>query len=393
MFQIGQEEIDAVARVIRSGNLFRYHEPSECGRFEQRYAKYLSAQYVGMTASGTGALTAALVGLGVGPGDEVIVPAHTYMATAVAVVAVGAIPVIVDIDESICLDPAALEDAIGPHTRAVIPVHMWGQVCDMEAILRIAEKHNLLVVEDACQAVGGGYRGRMAGTLGHAGAFSFNHFKNMTCGEGGAVVTDDARVFQRAQCAIDCHRYYWNDREANFTGFAFSGARASEIEGAILNVQLDRLPAMMQALRDQKTRILGETRDAGLIPVPLHSPDHECGAVTMFALPTAPQADAFAHATGGTVLARTGRHTYNEWDPILHRQGGPTPVMNAFELPQNQRCRMNYAPDMCPRSLAILRRTVSLANHPDHTPQQVAERVQAIRDAASQVLGDAAHAS
>jgi len=108
--------------------LFRYRDGGQCGRFEKRYAKFLGVKHVGLTSSGTTALTAALGGLGIGPGDEVIVPAHTYMATAVAVLAVGAIPVIVDIDESITLDPQALADAIGPRTRAVIPVHMWGLV-------------------------------------------------------------------------------------------------------------------------------------------------------------------------------------------------------------------------------------------------------------------------
>src|SRR5207237_6629818 len=135
MLQVGQEEIAAVSRVIKSKRLFRYTKDSECERFEKRYAKFLAVKHVHLTSSGTTALTAALAGLGIGPGDEVIVPAHTFMATAVAVLAVGAIPVIVDIDESIMMDPAAFEAAIGPYTRAVIPVHMWGSVCDMDAIM------------------------------------------------------------------------------------------------------------------------------------------------------------------------------------------------------------------------------------------------------------------
>src|SRR5882724_10354955 len=128
MYRIGQPEIDSVARVINSGKLFRYHQGGECERFEKRYAKFLRVKNVGLTSSGTTALTAALAGLGIGPGDEVIVPAHTYMATAVAVLAVGAIPVIVDVDESITLDPETLAASIGPRTKAVIPVHMWGLV-------------------------------------------------------------------------------------------------------------------------------------------------------------------------------------------------------------------------------------------------------------------------
>ena len=191
MFRAGQPEIDAIAKVIRSGRLFRYNDQSECVRFEQRYARYLGVKHATMTASGTTALTAALGGLGIGPGDEVLVPACTYMATAVAVLAVGAIPVIVDVDESITIDPAAMEAAIGPRTRAVMPVHMWGLPCDMGALMRIARRRKLLVIEDACQGVGGGYEGRKRGAIGHAGAVSCNYFKNMTCGEGGPVVTND----------------------------------------------------------------------------------------------------------------------------------------------------------------------------------------------------------
>ena len=144
-----------------------------------------------LTCSGTYALTAAVIALGIGPGDEVLVPAHTYMATAMAVLAAGAIPVIVDVDESITIDPDAVDDAVGPRTRAVIPVHMWGAACAMDRIMEVAARHDLLVLEDTCQGIGGGYEGRKLGTIGHAGAFSFNYYKNITAGEGGAVCTAD----------------------------------------------------------------------------------------------------------------------------------------------------------------------------------------------------------
>src|SRR5579871_203515 len=135
MYIIGQEEIDALAKLIQSKQLFRYGIGHECERFEQRYAAYLGAKHFSLAASGSFALAAAMTGLGIGPGDEVLVPAHTYMATATSVLAVGAIPVIVDVDESITIDPAAIEAAIGPRTRAIIPVHMWGAACDMGAIM------------------------------------------------------------------------------------------------------------------------------------------------------------------------------------------------------------------------------------------------------------------
>ena len=140
MYVVGDEEIEALARVIRSGKLFRYgDEERECDRFERRYAAFLGVDHTALTVSGTYALSAAMIAVGLGPGDEVLIPAHTYMATATAVLTTGAIPVIVDVDESITIDPAAIEAAIGPRTKAIVPVHIWGAACDMNAIMEIAE--------------------------------------------------------------------------------------------------------------------------------------------------------------------------------------------------------------------------------------------------------------
>jgi len=386
MYRIGQKEVDAVARVLLSGKVFRYGIGGECDRFEKRYAKYLGVKYVHMTASGTNSLTAALIGLGIGPGDEVIVPACTYMATAVAVLAAGAIPVIVDIDESITLDPKAVEAAIGPQTRAMIPVHMWGLPCNMNALMRVAREHDLLVVEDACQAVGGGYKGRMLGSIGHVGAFSFNYYKNMTCGEGGAVVTNDEKVYHRVRCAVDCCGFYWHGREAWFEHFASNGARASEIEGAILNAQLDRLPGIIRRLRQQKMKILEQTADVGLKPIRAHSLDDECGSHVMYILPTAEQADEFARLVGGTVTSRTGRHVYTEWDPIFAHQGAHHPALDPFRLKENRKCRKTYKKNMCARSLDILSRTVMIGTHPDRKAPEVNRLIRRIREAAKAVL-------
>lgn len=383
MYRIGQEEIDAVARVIQSGQLFRYHEGGQCQQFEQRYAAALGVKHVGLTSSGTAALTAALAGLEIGPGDEVIVPAYTYMATAIAVLAVGAIPVIIDVDESLTLAPDALEDAIGPRTRAVIPVHMIGLPCDMREIVRIARRHKLKVIEDACQAVGGAYEGRMLGGIGHAGAFSFNFYKNMTCGEGGAFATNTARVARRAECCIDPCRFYWRGRKGGgIRPFTASGSRASEFEGAMLNAQLDRLPDMIQRMRAQKQRMLHETAGAGLTPAVTHSLAHECGTHTVYLLSTAAKARAFAKAVGGVRPIDTGRHVYTEWDPILEKRGAFHDALNPFKLPANRRCRMRYAKDMCPRSLDILGRAVMIGNHPDRSAQDVTGLIERIRQAA-----------
>jgi dTDP-4-amino-4,6-dideoxygalactose transaminase len=389
MYHVGEEEIDAIARVIRSRKLFRYTDGSECARFEKRYAKFIGAKHVQLTSSGTAALTAALGGLGIGPGDEVIVPAHTYMASAVAVLAVGAIPVVVDVDESVTIDPVALDAAVGPRTRAVIPVHMWGLPCDMDAVMRVARRRRLLVVEDACQAVGGGYDGRMLGSIGHAGAFSFNYFKNMTCGEGGAVVTSDDRAAEAARCMVDCCGFYWTGRQDGVHPFAVSGSRASEIEGAMLNVQLDRVVPTIRALRRQKKQILKGTGRTALVPNPRHSPDHECGTHVMYLFPTPAQADAFAARAGGTVAGKTGRHNYTEWDAVLNRRAAHHDAFNPFRFPANRKCRRTYDKAMCARSIDVLNRTVMIRTDPDRTPADVKALVARLRAAAAETVGPA----
>ena len=256
MYIVGEEEIAALAKVIRSGALFRYGVGDECDRFEARYAKHLGVKHFALAASGSNALVAAMVAAGLGPGDEVLIPAHTYMATATSVLAVGAIPVIVDVDESLTIDPKAVEAAIGPQTRCVIPVHMWGTACNMDAIMEIARRHRLIVIEDACQGVGGGYKGKKFGAIGDFGCFSFNYYKNMTSGEGGGVAVNGDLAAERVRCAIDPCHFYWQGRNDTEKPFSSNGARASELMGAMLNVQLDRLDPMIGAMRRERKAIL-----------------------------------------------------------------------------------------------------------------------------------------
>ncbi len=193
MYEIGQEEIDAVARVIRSGQLFRYRggEGGECDQFEKELAESMGCRHALLLTSGTVSLISGLVGLGIGPGDEVILPAYTWLASPGAVLHVGAIPVLAEIDESLTLDPDDFCRKITPRVKAVMPVHMSGRPCDMARICASARQRGIRVIEDACQAVGGSFQNRRLATIGEAGAFSFNHFKNIAAGEGGAMLTSD----------------------------------------------------------------------------------------------------------------------------------------------------------------------------------------------------------
>ena len=390
MYAVGQEEIDAVARVIRTGALFRYGVGNECDRFEERFAAYLGCKHFALAASGSNALAAALMAVGLGPGDEVLIPAHTYMATATSVLAVGAIPVIVDIDESLTIDPKGLEAAIGPRTKAVVPVHMWGTACDMASIMDIARRHHLLVIEDACQSVGGGYEGRKFGTIGDVGCFSFNYYKNMTAGEGGGAAINDDVIAERVRCAIDPCHFYWQGRNDSIQPFASNGARASELTGAMLNVQLDRIDGMIDAMRAERRTILAGTASLGNLGLkvsPMNSPDHDCAAQVFYTLPSAEVATRFAEIYPTVIAGRTGRHTYTEWDQVLMGAGAAHPAMNPYNMPANAECRREYSKDMCARSLDILNRTIMVAMHPGHTQADIDDIIHNVSVTARVVLG------
>ena len=185
MYRIGQEEINAVKKVIESGQLFKINDGplQECMNFEQELREKTGAAYALYMTCGKAALISALIGMGIGPGDEVIVPGYTYIATAMAVLAVGAIPVICECDETLTIDVADCEKKISPHTKAIIPVHIQSFPCDMGPLMALAKKHGIKILEDACQSNGGTYHGKRLGTIGDAGTFSFNFFKIISAGE------------------------------------------------------------------------------------------------------------------------------------------------------------------------------------------------------------------
>ena len=385
MYEIGNPEVQAIKKIISKGKLFRYLENSECDFFEKNYSKYLSIQHTALASSGTAALTAALVGLKIGPGDEVLIPAHTYMATAMSVLSVGAIPIIVDIDETLTIDPKALEDACGPLTRAAIVVHMWGTTCNMNAIMKIAKKKNLFVIEDACQGVGGGYEKKMLGTIGHVGAFSFNYYKNMTSGEGGAVVSNNKEIIERAKCAIDPCHFYWQGRKNSLKPFAANGSRASEFMGALLNVQLKRLPGMIKKMRTERNKILSSTQNLsnmGIKHSPLNSKNYDCGNYVFFKFNNTLDAENFTSIFPAPIAGKTGRHNYTEWDQILLKEGSFHQSLNPYKLSQNKKCRMNYSKNMCKSSLEILDKTIMIPTDPKNTKKNINNTIRNIKRAA-----------
>ncbi|HPP54557.1 MAG TPA: aminotransferase class I/II-fold pyridoxal phosphate-dependent enzyme, partial [Thermoguttaceae bacterium] len=212
---IDEEEEQAVLDVLRSRTLFRHYGPAKPKYVETLEAaarEFYGVRYALAVNSGTGALTTAMAALGIGPGDEVIVPSFMWVATVAAVVQANAIPVLCEVDESFTMAPADLEKKITRRTRLIVPVHMAGSPCDMDRIMAIAAQHGIPVLEDVAQANGGCYRGRKLGTFGAMGIFSFQLNKNATAGEGGLLVTNDERLYWRAFSAHDMS-LFWRDAQ------------------------------------------------------------------------------------------------------------------------------------------------------------------------------------
>ncbi|MCL4827839.1 MAG: DegT/DnrJ/EryC1/StrS family aminotransferase, partial [Caldilinea sp.] len=237
-----EREVEAVAEVVRSGHWGGYPYPGpRTTAFLQKFLEFQGGEYAIMAANGTVTMEIALRAAGIGWGDEVIVPAYTFQATAAAPMAAGAIPVLVDIDpNTYCIDPQAIEAAITPRTRAIIPVHVGSLMADMDAIMTIAERYNLIVVEDCAHVHGMQWRGRGAGTIGHFGSFSLQSSKILTSGEGGILICKTKELADAATSVVNCGRPAAGHDAVTIMGANF---RSSELHAALASAQLERLPA------------------------------------------------------------------------------------------------------------------------------------------------------
>jgi dTDP-4-amino-4,6-dideoxygalactose transaminase len=384
MYRIGQEEIDAVAEVIRHRCLFKINNSlQETMHAEEEMKAMFGTDHALLMTSGHAALTSALIALGIGPGDEVIVPAYTYISTAMVVVSVGAIPVIAEVDDTLTLCPEDTEKKITARTKAIIPVHIQGFPCNMDAIMALAEKYHLHVLEDACQADGGSYHGRRLGTIGHAGAFSFNYFKIITSGEGGALLTNDRSIFERALIYHDSSAVaYFGDQLNDVDAQLFCGNeyRANEISAAILRVQLQRLDGILSDLRRNKQYLMDAL--TGLCTfLPSHDLQGDCGTTLALTFDSAEAASTFAEAVGGTVPINTGKHVYRNWTPIMNKVGALHPLMDPFKMEANHDIVPDYREDMCPRTLDLLSRVVYISVNPDWTTEALDAKVAQLRSA------------
>lgn len=276
-----KREEQALMEVVESGSPFRYWgpgKPTKVLRFEEAFAKHMGTRFALGVTSGTAALDCAITGLGVGPGDEVIVPAYTWWSDYTCVINAGALPVFADIDRTLNIDPKDFERKITPRTKAVIAVHLLGGLCDMDPIMDIARKKGVAVLEDCAQCVGGSYRGKKLGSIGDVGIYSFQINKVMTSGEGGAVVTSDPLIYERAARFHDMGtiRRLFLDRSgpSQMQTFAGENFRMSELTGAVLGAQLTKLDLMLAHLRGNAGAIYDGIKDLPGIRL-RHRPDPE----------------------------------------------------------------------------------------------------------------------
>lgn len=288
MYYSDEAEILAISHVLQKKKLFRYqgkNVETECSLFEKEFASFLGNGHSVLLSSGTNALVTALTALKIGPDDEVIVPAYTFFATLAAILEVGAKPVIVNIDDYLSFDLNELKKSITPLTKAIIPVHMDGYSCDMDSIVKICQEHNLFLIEDAAQAVGGKFKNQTLGTFGEAGCFSFNVDKIISCGEGGAIFIKDQELYQRSMLIHDtCNQFGPTMKESyTITPFVGRSMRVSEIQGAMIRVQLTRLEKIICDLKERKSILEIELKKYNLNLVPSYD-SGECSTTSRFYL-------------------------------------------------------------------------------------------------------------
>ncbi|MBZ5582112.1 MAG: DegT/DnrJ/EryC1/StrS family aminotransferase [Acidobacteriia bacterium] len=403
---IDEQELEAVTRVIRSRSLFRYYGvdlQKEAESFEAEFAAFLGVKHAVAAGSGTGALSVALSALGVGPGQEIIVPAYLWVSVAAAVVNQGAIPVLADIDDTFGLDPADVERRITKHTAGIIMTHMSGAPGDVAAVQSVARAKGLFLLEDCAQCAGGSVHGRKVGTFGDMAIFSFQMNKNITAGEGGCVVTGDDRLFARA---FACHdlgyarddngRLIFDDPDLRLWG---RGTRLDELRAAVLRVQLRKLPAITAAMRASKYRIrqalarfpqvqlrrmADPAGDTGPFLITTY-PDHETarrvnGALRAEGIVTSDQ------GVSNILMTEWGLHLYYNIASLVKRSSVDRSGF-PWTLEANHGLGGEYGKGTCPAADSLFERSILLPIPSCLTPEDEADIIAAFEKVLSACLG------
>lgn len=368
---IGKEEAKEVMDVLGTGVFARYGFDKErkgfwkVRDFERTFAKYMGAKYALGVTSGSSALTVALTALDIGPGNEVICPAFTFVATYEAVLEVGAIPVMADIDDTLNLDPNDISKRITAKTKAVIPVHMCGSGARIDRIVKVAKKHKLLVLEDNAQALGGSFNGKKLGTFGNMGTFSFDHYKVITAGEGGMVITNDERFYHRAEWYHDHGHDHLSKISRALDGRTILGFnyRMNELQGALGLAQIRKLNRVIAAQKKNKAIImefLSKIHGIGFRKMP--DPEGDSATFLAFNLPTEAQARRFQAALqqegiGTTLYKDNFWHYVPNWEHFLAKKTANS-KKHPFSDPRNgkpvyDRKTIPYAEDLLGRTLFL----------------------------------------
>lgn len=359
------------AKEIKGPHLFRYYNPrpSKVEAAEKAFAAYIGVPYCLAVNSCTSALIAAMRALGIGMGDEVIVPAYTFFATAAAVGTCNAIPVIADVDDTLTLDPQDVERRITRRTKAIAVVHMLGMPAQMAELKALAAAHKIALIEDVAQAAGGSYRGAMLGSIGTIGCFSFDYYKILNSGEGGFITTHDEWLYTRAQSWHDCaacwrpNRYASERREGEL--FCGENYRMSELQGAVALAQIRKADKILSGYRTAKRRVLDALDlPKGVRLQRLADPQGDAGTNLVMYMPDVEKTKWATKAmqaegvpAGGIYDAKIKNwHIYTHWDHIMEQKavapdGLPWSGVKKAELPA-------YSMDMCPQALDYLGRAV-----------------------------------
>lgn len=331
LFCFGDEERKEVNDVLSTGHLSRYgslEDPNfkhKVYSLEQEFSEYTGARHAIATSSGTGSLFVSLLALGLSAGDEVLVPGYTFVASIGTIIYARATPVLVEVDDSLTIDPEDIEKKITSKTKAIMPVHMLGNPCNMTEIMAIAKKHNLAVIEDGCQAAGATYKGRKVGTIGNIGVFSLNQHKNIAAGSGGIIVTDDDALYERAFAIYDQgHKPNRSGKEIGERSMVGLNFQMNELTGAVALAQVRKLEGMLQTLRKKKKAL--KEMIAGTPGVSfrrVNDVEGECGTLLTVIFDTKEMAEAVSSRLGSKTVAESGWHVYSSMEQIIEHK---TPV-------------------------------------------------------------------
>jgi dTDP-4-amino-4,6-dideoxygalactose transaminase len=363
---VGEEELAELADVIRSAHLSRYGPddesfPAKVRHFEQDVAARVGVRHALAVNAGTSGLYLALTGLGIGPGDEVIVPGFTFVASISSVVYARAVPVLAEVDATFNLDPVDVEARITARTRAIVAVHMLGSAARIEALRDVARRHDLALIEDTAQAFGAAVGGRWLGGFGNAGVFSFNEFKTITCGDGGMLVTDDDELYRRCFAMHDQgHSPDRSGIEVGARPMLGLNFRMTELEGAVLVAQLRKLDRIRAHLHDNRDLVWSMLEGLpGLAFRELVDREGDLATHLVVVFPDAETAAAVTQQLGSITLASSGWHVYNHMEHLLAKR-----TMTGRGCPYDCECHqtsVTYQAGMLPATDALLARSMSFA--------------------------------